>query len=60
MGASDHSLGLEPADQAACLWALAHALSQAAAQDFENTPLLQHIWPPAPESQQLCSEEPGG
>lgn len=43
MGASDHSLGLEPADQAACLWGLAHALSQAAAQDFEYIPVAAHL-----------------
>lgn len=36
MEASDHSLGLEPADQEAGLPGLAHTLSQGAAQDFES------------------------
>lgn len=54
MGASDHGLGLEPADQVACPWDLADALSLEPLRTL-NIFLLQHIWLPAPESQQLSA-----
>ena len=45
-GASEHSLGLEPADQAACPWVWL-MLSPKEQLRTLNTFLLQHIWPPA-------------